>query len=161
MPYIKDTMSILAECAAMDLGTSKTSVIKESEVRSSYSSIEEASEEFTIGGEMVPVFRVGEDLLTEANLLAPYMRSNNIKSIAEALDNVAEANGLAKHSVGLMIESQECVTDMIEKACEKAKSTGNNKVKDAVLSKVDKATDLVDKLKKSGYPVKKKKSNKK
>ena len=151
MPYIKDSFSILAECAAIDLPDTKR-VVRESEVRSDYENIEEAVGNYSITAEMVPVVQLGEGYYTEAQLLAPFMRDAGVKSIAEALDLVAEANKLPAKGVGLLIESNCCVTGMIEKACQKE----SVKAKDAVMTKIGKATDLANALKAEGYTVKRK-----
>ena len=150
MPYIKDSFSILAECAAVDLPDTKR-VVRESEVRTGYSDIEEAAGNYSITAEMVPVVQIGEEYYTEAQLLAPFMRDAGIRSMAEALDAVAEANNLPEKSVGLLIESECAVTGMIEKAC-----TKGSKVKDAVMDKIDKAAAFAKDLKSKGFSVKRK-----
>jgi hypothetical protein len=155
MPYIKDSFSILAECAAIDLPDTQR-VVRESEIKEGYNDIEEAAGEYNITAEMVPVVKIGEEYYTEAQLLAPFMRDSGIRSMAEALDAVAEANKLEPKSVGLLIESECAVTGMIEKACKKESS----KIKDAVMDKVNKATNLAKDLKKKGFKVKRK-ANKK
>lgn len=161
MPYIKDSFSILAECAAIDLPDTRR-VVRESEVRSEYENIEEAAADYTVVAEMVPVVPIGDEYYTEAQFMAPFMRDAGIKSMAEALDLIAEANGLPEKSVGLLIESNCSVTGMIEKACQKESAKGKeNKIKDAVMDKIDKATDLAKNLKSKGYPVKRKKDKKK
>ena len=161
MPYIKDTFSILAECAAIDLPDTRRAV-RESDTRYGYESIEEAEEYYEASAVMVPVVQIGEEYYTEAQFLAPFMRDAEIKSMTEALDCVAEANGLKAKSVGLLIESNCSVTGMIEKACQKESAKGKeNKIKDAVMNKIDKATDLAKNLKSKGYPVKRKKDKKK
>jgi hypothetical protein len=152
MPYIKDTFSILAECAAIDLPDTQR-VVRESEVRSGYEDIEEAADTYCITAEMVPVIQIENEFYTEAQLLAPFMRDAEIRSMAEALDCIAEANHLPAKSVGLLIESNCAVSEMIQKACQKESS----KVKDAVMNKIGKATDLAKELKSKGYPVKRKK----
>ena len=155
MPYIKDSFSILAECAAIDLPDTKR-VVRESEVRSGYNTIEEASGNYAVTASMVPVVQIGEEYYTEAQLLAPFMRDAEIKSMGDALDAVAEANNLPAKAVGLLIESEDAVSSMIEKACKKESS----KIKDAVMDKVNKATDLANDLKEKGFNVKRK-ANKK
>lgn len=151
MPYIKDSFSILAECAAIDLPDTQR-VVRESEVREGYNDIEEAAGNYAISAEMVPVVQIENEFYTEAQLLAPFMRDAGIKSIAEALDAVAEANKLEPKAVGLLIESECAVSSMIEKACKKESS----KIKDAVMDKVNKATDLAKDLKSKGFKVKRK-----
>lgn len=151
MPYIKDSFSILAECAAIDLPDTKRAV-RESEVRSGYENIEEASFNYTVTAEMVPVVEFNNEYYTEAQFLSPFMRDAGIKSMIEALDCVAEANNLPVKSVGLLIESECAISGMIEKACQKE----SNKAKDAIMTKIGKATDLASTLKAKGYPIKRK-----
>lgn len=151
--FFSDNVSLLAECAANDLSANTEMAVSESQVISAYSTIEEASEEISYGPEMVPVIKVGNDFLTEMQFLAPYIQNNGITSVAEALDNIAEANNLPEKSVGLLVESQGCVCDMIDQAI--AKSTGAGK---KMVEKVKKGESLIEKLKNKGYKVKKKKS---
>ena len=150
--FIRDTYSLLAEAAAMDLETNTSSALTESQIDSIIESIEEVSEDIVYTAEMVSVIKVGDDYLTEMNALYPYMTSNGITSVAEALNNVAKVNGLQEKAVGLLIESDKQVKDMINKAAEKG-----SKAKEKALDKVKKATKLPEKLKKQGFPVKKKK----
>ena len=156
MPYIKDTFSILAECAAIDLPDTRR-VVRESEVRSGYTDIEEAEGIYEATAEMVPVVKIGEEYYTEAQFMAPFMRDAGIRSMAEALDAIAEANNLPEKSVGLLIESECAITGMIEKACQKESA----KAKDTVMDKIGKASDLAKDLKSKGFPVKRKPSKKK
>lgn len=151
MPYIKDSFSILAECAAIDLPDTRR-VVRESEVRSNYDTIEEASTIYEATAEMVPVIKIDNEYYTEAQFMAPFMRDAGIRSMTEALDYIAEANNLPEKSVGLLIESKGSVTKTIKKACEK----GSNKVKDSVTDKINKAAELAKNLKSKGYPVKRK-----
>ena len=151
MPYIKDTFSILAECAAIDLPDTRR-IVRESEVRSDYENIEEATVDYAATAEIIPVIQIENQYFTEAQFMAPFMRDAGIRSMVEALDIIAEANGLPAKSVGLLIESECSISGMIEKACQKESS----KVKDAVMNKIGKATDLAKDLKSKGYPVKRK-----
>jgi hypothetical protein len=174
MPYIKDTFSILAECAAIDLPDTQR-VVRESEVRVGYEDIEEAADYYCITAEMVPVIQIGNEFYTEAQLLAPFMRDAGIKSMMEALDCIAEANNLPAKSVGLLIESSKSVSDIIDKHVKDSKKKLDSHIKDskkkldthvdnsgkkldAVMNKIGKATDLAKELKSKGYPVKRKKS---
>jgi hypothetical protein len=157
MPYIKDTLSILAECASADVGMSKKTIVEEAGIRSAYDSLEETAEPVFISAEMVTVVKVGNDYMTEMNCLVPFMKSYGIKSVEEALNDVAIANGLPERSVGLLVESKESVARMIQEATKKSKAAKNSKAKNACLGKVQKATDLVNKLKSKGFSVKTKK----
>ena len=156
MPFVKDSLSLLIEAANNDLNANTRETINESAIRASYSHIEEAEYEFTYGAEMVPVIKMNDKYYTEMNFLHPFMKSNNIKTITEALDEVARANRLPVKSVGLLIEAENTVDANIAKAIE----SGNCKKKESALAKVSKAIGIADKLKKNGYDVKKKKPTK-
>ena len=156
MPYIKDSYSLLAEAASVELGVSTESHIKESEIKSRIRSLDEASEEIIYGPESVAVVMVDESYMTDIDQLHPFMKSNGITSIAEALEQVAEAHGLPSRSVGLLVESEDAMYAMMEAAKKKDKKKRIN-----ILGKLDKGSSLAEKLKKSGFPVKKKKSTKK
>lgn len=151
--FFKDSLTLLSEVAAADLGRDTEFRINESTIINNYEEIEEVNEEVVYGPQMVPVLNIGGDLLTEMQYLAPYFMNNPIETVEEALDDIAAANNLPPKSVGLLVESQECVTDMIDQAIAKSKGAGSN-----MLKKVAKGESLVDRLKKNGYKVKKKKS---
>lgn len=155
MPFVKDSLSLLIEASSNDLLTNTSEAITEGAVRAGYASIEEAVV-VPYDPQVVPVINIEGHYYTEMNFLHPYMKSNGIKSIAEALNNVATANGLPEKAVGLLIESETSVDDSITQAIE----SGNQKKKDSVFSKVDKAVGISKKLKKAGFDVKKKKSAK-
>lgn len=157
MPFVKNAMDLLIESAEADLKTDTKSVVRESTIRSGYSSISEASEPIIYGPEVVPVIQIDDGYYTEMNFLYPFMNTNGIKSIAEALNYVAEANNLSEGDIGLLIESEGDVNECINKALE----SGNAKKKDNVLTKIGKAVDLTGKLKGKGIKVKKKKTEKK
>lgn len=148
MPFVKDPLSLLIETSKTDLiNTSR--IVKESTALSGYAGIGSVSEAVVYDPSMVTVVRIDNEYFTEMNFLYPYMRSNGISSIAEALYHVAEANNLPRGAVGLLIESDE----QIECNLKEAKS---NKKKNAVVDKIDKAVELKDKLKDKGIEVKKK-----
>ena len=151
--FIKDPYNLLAEAASMDLENDTSMALTESQVNSVLESIDEVDEDIVYTAEMVSVIRVGNDYLTEMNSLYPYMQSNDITSVAEALNNVAKVNGLQEKAVGLLIESDAKVKNMVDEAAKKGTSA-----KKKALDKVKKATKLPAKLKKEGFPVKKKKS---
>ena len=160
MPFIKNTFSLLSEAAELDLTVDTEGYLTESEIKKTLDSIEETTEPVIVTAEMVPVINIDECLLTQINYLSPYMKCNGIKTVAEALDNVAMVNGLEPKSVGLLIESEDSISVMVEKANAKAKKTKNNNAKNKVLDQIKKGTDLVGKLKKDGYTVKKECSSK-
>ena len=140
--FIKDPYSLLAEAAELDLSINTAAALTESQVNTIMESFDEVDEDVVYTAEMVSVIKVGDDYLTEMNTLYPYMKSNNITSVAEALNNVAAVNGLQEKAVGLLIESDDRTAEMIQEACKKG-----GKAKEKAL----------DKIKKAGFPVKKKK----
>ena len=150
--FIKDPYSLLAEAASMDLSVNTSVALTESQVNTIMESFDEVSEDVVYTAEMVSVVKVGGDYLIEMNALYPYMKSNNITSVAEALNNVAAVNGLQEKAVGLLIESDDRTAEMIQEACKKG-----GKAKEKALDKIKKATKIPAKLKKEGFPVKKKK----
>lgn len=159
--FIKDPYSLLAEAANMDLTANTSGVLTESEIVSRLNTIDEVTEDVVITAEMVSVVNVAGDYLVEMNTLNPYMKCNGIKTVAEALNNVAKVNGLEEKSVGLLIESDDYVNALLEKANAKFKKDKNAAAKNKVLEKIKKATDVPAKLIKDGFPVKKKKGSKK
>ena len=150
--FIKDPYSLLAEAASMDLSVNTSVALTESQVNTIMESFDEVNEDVVYTAEMVSVVQVGGDYLVEMNALYPYMKSNNITSVAEALNNVAAVNGLQEKAVGLLIESDDRTAEMIQEACKKG-----GKAKEKALDKIKKATKIPAKLKKEGFPVKKKK----
>ena len=151
--FIKDPYSLLAEAASIDLSVNTSVALTESQVNTIMESFDEVSEDVVYTAEMVSVVKVGGDYLVEMNALYPYMQSNNITSVAEALNNVAKVNGLQEKSVGLLIESDDKTKSLIEAAAKKG-----GKAKEKAMDKIKKATKIPAKLKKEGFPVKKKKS---
>lgn len=157
--HLKSPYELLAESTAADLAANTEGYITESEVRARMSSIEELSESIVFGPEMVPVFGIDEGYYTDINSIAPFMKSYNIKTVAEALDRVAQANNLPEKSVGLMIESDDYINTLLEKA-EAAKATKGKNAANKLLNKAKALTDVPKDLIKKGFPVKKKKSDK-
>lgn len=151
MAFIKDAYTLLSEAALLESDTE--AIVTENEIMQRLNDIEEVSEEVVITAEMVSVISVGEDYLVEINNLVPYMKSNGITSVAEALDNISEANNLEAKAVGLLMESDEETKKLVDNAKTKAN-------KNKLLDKIKKSTDLSDNLKKNGYKVKKKKCKK-
>lgn len=153
----KDSITLLAEAAEFEINNSAETAINESVVMSTYDNIEELSEEVQYPAEFVPVVKIRDEFFTEMQYLAPFMQNNGIASVEEALDTISVANGFEPKTVGLLVESQECVTDKINEALKK----GGAKGKRNFLAKLGKGEKLTGKLKKDGYKVKKKKSSRK
>jgi len=152
--FVSNPLDVLIEAASNDIMTNTSSYVRESQVLSRYEDLEEVSEDLNINEHMVPVIAIDGEFFTEMQYLAPFMECSGVRSVAEALDIVSKANNLPPRSIGLLVESQECVTQMIEKALGKGP-----KSKEKAVEKVAKAESLIDGLKKKGVKVKKKKSS--
>lgn len=157
MPFVKNAMDILVEAASVDLQSNQHQVIKESNVISGYRSIPEASHPIVYGPEVVPIVNIDGGYYTEMNFLYPFMETNGIKSIDEALDYVAESNNVS--DVGLLVMSESDVTECINKCLEE----GGQKKKETALDKFAKVVGLKDKFASKGVSRKlmRKKSGKK
>jgi hypothetical protein len=150
---IDNPFNLLMEAAESDINIDTQGSLTESAILNRYRNIDECSKHLIIAPEAVPVFSVDECYLVEMNAIAGYMKSTGITSVSEALDIICSANKLDPYSVGLLVESDDEINGMLEKANAK----GSKKAKNSVLEKIKKSTDISDKLKKKGYPVKKKK----
>lgn len=154
MPSVKSELGYLAEMAAYDLYHDEESVLTEGQIRHTLNQFSTCDVTFT--PIMTPVVKLDEAdaYVTDVRYLVPFMESYGIKSVAEALDMVAEANDLPPKSVGIIETAGE-------KEIEEAKRTKNPKTKNALLDKLAKSVDLSKKLKDKGYPVAKKKGSSK
>ena len=154
--FVKDAFKILVEAATDDLAADTAEQLENDQIISTYNDLDECGDTYSVTAEMVAVVKIGDEYFTEMNYLAPYMQDANIKSVVEAINNVAKANGLNEGDVGLLVDSQDSIDEMIEVAVAKG-----GKAKANTLAKLAKAENLFGKLKSSGVAVKKKKSNKK
>lgn len=152
MPLVKDSLALLVESARTDLTSDIARAMSESAILESYRSIPTVSQEVVYTAEMIPVVKINNECFTEMNFLQPYMKTNNITSITEALNNIAKANDLNEGAVGLLVESECCVTDAIKDAIE----SGNMNKRKNAYKKVSKSTAVIAKLENSGITVKKK-----
>ena len=159
---IKSNLQLLSEAAEFDLRETDTSAINIDTVREAYDLIPEADEPIVTESTDVIITntRDGEYYVEMVNL-APFMFDSGITNIAEALDIVAEANGLPKKSVGLIIESQEAVDAYLEAAKKKSAKTKDPKHAKKAAEKINKSNAAAAKLLKNGYKVKKKSVNSK
>lgn len=149
--FFKDPISILSEAAELDLELSTNAVLESEQVVNFCEEMDYLSEEVVNTAESVPVFETSDGYFTEMSNIASFMRDNDIKSIGEALDLVACANGLEEKSVGLMIEANNIIN-----LADKAKELKNSKAGKAAMGKAKKATKAIKDLKKDGYKVMKK-----
>ena len=140
MPFVKNALDILVEAASTDLQSNQHQIIKESNIMSGYRSIPEASHPIIYGPEVVPIVDVDGGYYTEMNFLYPFMETNGIKSIDEALKYVAESNNVP--DVGLLVMSESDVSECINKALEE----GGQRKKETALDKFAKVVGLKNNL---------------
>jgi hypothetical protein len=159
MAFIKNPIRILAECAESESANNTEYAVKEANILERYKKFAESAEDVKITANMVPAVKVGDKYYTEMNLLLPFMRDNGIKSISKALDEMAEANGLEKYGVGLLMESAGEIEDLIKKACDSTGDiAGQVAAKSAAVVDITKAVNVGEKLEAAGYSVLRKKS---
>lgn len=154
---IKSNIGILAEAASNDLKLNTASKVKVDTVKEAYNAIPTMKEaSVTEASDVIVTATKDNEYYVEMVNLAPFMLDSGINSIAKALDMVAEANELEPKSVGLVVESQASVDAMLENASARAKDTGNYKIMENAVSKVNKNNLLIRKLMSEGYKVAKK-----
>lgn len=156
---IKTNMALLAEAAAIDANLNIVNEANVDAVRESYNSIPECVGITVTEAADVVVTPVAGDYFVEMTNLAPFLLDSGIRSVSKALDMVAEANGLEPKSVGLIIDSQDTVSRMLYESTAKARKTGNDKIRENAISKVNKNIAIAKRLMSEGYKVAKKRSD--
>ena len=153
---IKNNLSLLAEAASTDMKMNTAANVKLDTVKEAYAAIPTISEPAVTEAADVIVNGTKDGYFVEMVNLAPFMMDAGIKDIGKALNLVAEANGLESKSVGLVVESQSSVEKILASANERAKKTGNYKLIENAVSKVNKNNAIIHRLLTEGYKVAKK-----
>ena len=153
---IKSNIQLLAEAAATDLQINTQAAVELDSIKESYNSIPTAEGYCVTEAADVIVNKIGNDYYVEMVNLSPFMLDSGITTIAKALNLVAEANGLPAKSIGLVIDSQESVNNMLAGSDARAKSTGNTKIRENAIAKIQKNIAIANKLMTEGYKVAKK-----
>lgn len=156
---IKTNMALLAEAAAIDANLNIVNEANVDAVRESYNNIPECVGITVTEAADVVITPVAGDYFVEMTNLAPFLLDSGIRSVSKALDMVAEANGLEPKSVGLIIDSQDTVSRMLYESTAKARKTGNDKIRENAISKVNKNIAIAKRLMSEGYKVAKKRSD--
>ena len=156
---LKSNLQLLAEAAAGDIQVRTEANQTFEMIREAYSRIPEAPEiVVTEASDVVITETFENEYYVEMVNLAPFMLDSGIRDIAEALDMVAAANGIAPKQLGLCIESQTTIDAYLEAARKKTKQTGDPKHLKKAAAKVDKNNKIAANLMKKGYKVVRKKS---
>ena len=153
---IKSNMQLVAEAAAMDIKINTANSNKKDTVLEAYTAIPTIKEPAVTEAADVIINQTSDGYYVEMVNLAPFMFDSGIKSIGTALDIVAEANNLNEKEVGLVVESQVNVNNNIANAEARAKKTGNYKVLENAVNKVNKNNLIIKRLLDEGYKVVKK-----
>ena len=83
---------------------------------------------------MVPVFQNESGYFVEMDNLVKYMNSFEITDIAEAMENVAEANEIRVENISLVIESKDYMDSVIESAIAQSKAGDKTLLENCELS---------------------------
>ena len=97
---------------------------------------------------MVPVFQNESSYYVEFDNVAKYMKSAEVKDVAIALDNIAEANDIDLSSLSLVIESEDYMNSVINEAIKKSKAGDKSLLESCELS-----VKLINMLKSEGINV--------
>lgn len=97
---------------------------------------------------MVPVFQNESSYYVEFDNVVKYMKSAEVKDVAIALDNIAEANDIDLSSLSLVIESVDYMNSVIKEAIKKSKAGDKSLLESCELS-----VKLINMLKSEGINV--------
>ena len=97
---------------------------------------------------MVPVFQNESSYYVEFDNVAKYMKSAEVKDVAIALDNIAEANDIDLSSLSLVVESKDYMDSVIKEAIKKSKAGDKSLLESCELS-----VKLINMLKSEGINV--------
>jgi len=149
-------INIMLEAAGADLSCNTQRIYTEGEMLKKYSSLE--TFDYNISENAIPIYQDKTDggYFVELANVYPYMEYNGISTVYEALNNIAYAHGLNENQIGLLVESEGCVSCMINNAIKESNKSGNDKAREAANKKVGKVTKLIDDLIDKGVKVKKK-----
>lgn len=102
--------------------------------------IQELSREIVYSPEMIPVVKIDEGYYTDFDFLIPYMKSNGIDNIADAISNITIANGLKESTISILINpNNEYITEISAELAEDHRTT-----KARILAKSQAARDRED-----------------
>ena len=141
--------SLLEECMATDMGECTENELSKHNILDIYKDITvEVPEDVVYSAEAIPVLKIEDDFVIESHFLAPFMISNGITSIKEALDALTDANELDT-KVGLLVDP----VDVVANAADTASVTD-----DKILNDLTQTNMTLSTLKNEGYVILRKKS---
>ena len=141
--------SLLEECMATDMGECTENELSKHNILDTYKDITvEVPEDVVYSAEAIPVLKIDDNFVVESHFLAPFMISNSITSIKEALDALTDANELDT-KVGLLVDP----VDVVANAADTASVTD-----DKILNDLTKTNMTLSTLKSEGYTILRKKS---
>lgn len=149
--FTKSTIDIIKEAALAE--EFQTSDIESDELRGNFNECVGnipviARETVAYNARMVPVFQLESAYFVEMDTLAKYMNSFEITDVAEAMENIAEANEIDVDDMALVIESEEYMNSIIESAITQSKNGDKS-----LLESCELAVKLINMLESEGITV--------
>lgn len=122
-----------------------------------YKELNELPDDLFYEDASIPLYQASKDMyVVEADMLDKFMTSNKINNPVMAIAQLAEANNISADNIGVLFESSDSASDIIEEA-KQTKSHSKKKKLDLI----KKSSDFLKNLKNKGIKVFKKKSSKK
>lgn len=155
---IKNTFELISEAAKSEDSEYLDADLDdiESDLDDVYDDIEELDDEEYLNYDeaCVPILQQSEDrYLLEMDVLAKYMKSNEIVDFAEAISNLCEYNNIAVEDTYVVVESADSIYELLDEA----KRTKNSKKAKALAGST---AEILGLMKTKGIKVVKKKSKK-
>lgn len=149
--FTKSCMDIIKEASASE-EFNVTDIISD-ELRTSFTECVKdmpivAREAVAYNSRMVPVFEHESEYFVEMDNVFKYMNSFEITDIAEAMENIADANEIDVNEMSLVIESEEYMGSVIESAIEQSKAGDKT-----LLENCELAVKLINMLESEGIKV--------
>lgn len=159
MGLFKRPADIIAEAGNLDLGTTEN-ILTESAINDfaaevhNIPTIEEGYLQYS--EEVVPVFEYAGGAVVELDNLVKFMESNNIEEVTDALNRLGEHYNIDPESIGVVIESDEELGEVLEEA----KKIKDPMIKGKKTGVLNSARETLEKLKNSSVKLFKKNSKK-
>lgn len=150
---IKSNIRLLSEMAESDVKVGSKIRSERASIVSEYANIPESEDFICTEASDVVVHQTEDGFYVEMVNLAPFMMDAGLKKIGEALDLVAEANGINHREVGLVVDSHYSVGKMLESAEERANRNNNPRILESALARLKKDNDIISHLFAEGYRV--------
>lgn len=159
MGLFKRPADIIAEAGNLDLSTTEN-ILTESAINDFVAevhdipTIEEGCLQYS--EEVVPVFEYAGGAVVELDNLVKFMESNSIEEVTDALNRLGEYYSIDPESIGIVIESDEELGEVLEET----KKIKDPMIKGKKTDVINSAREALEKLKNSSVKLFKKNSKK-